>query len=47
MIMLLAGLNYKIIGENYLMFNVVRDGFKVGDESKANLRFVTQFWVEF
>lgn len=45
--MILAGLNYKIIGENYLMFNVVRDGFKVGDESKGNLRFVTQFWVEF
>lgn len=45
--MILAGLNYRIIGENYLMFNIVRDGFKVNDESKANLRFVTQFWIEF
>ncbi|PKL88313.1 MAG: hypothetical protein CVV23_10860 [Ignavibacteriae bacterium HGW-Ignavibacteriae-2] len=46
-VMILGGLNYQIIGDTHLMFNVINEGFDVAGESQNNMRYNLQLLINF
>jgi hypothetical protein len=46
-LMILGGVNYQIIEDTHLMFNVINEQFKVATESQANMRYNVQLLINF
>lgn len=47
MLMIIGGFNYEFVSDTYIMFNLINESFKVGGESKSNMRYNFQLLVNF
>ncbi len=46
-LMILGGVNYQIIDDTHLMFNIVNESFKVASETKNDMRYNVQLLINF